>query len=132
MCVFTEAEWEFAARGGNKSKEHYKYSGSNEIEEVAWYVNNSELIARSVGIRLPNELGIYDMIGNVWEWCWDRYSDSKFTCNYDPKGSDTGYYHVLRGGSWYDDAKFCGVCNLKNFTPSGSYSRIGFRVVRTR
>ena len=126
----TEAEWEFAARGGNKSKEHYKYSGSNEIEEVAWYVNNSELIARSVGIRLPNELGIYDMSGNVDEWCWDWFSDN-YPNSYEPKGSKTNSCRVLRGGSWSNRALDCGVADRNYYTPSFSSYTIGFRVSKT-
>ncbi len=95
----TESEWEYAARGGNQSK-GYKYSGSNNVDEVAWYDKNSDSKTQVVGQKKANELGIYDMSGNVHEWCWDldgSYSSSKKT---NPTGALESYYRVFRGGSW--------------------------------
>jgi formylglycine-generating enzyme required for sulfatase activity len=93
----TEAEWEFAARGGNKS-EGYKYSGSNNIDEVAWYYNNSNNKTHPVGTKKPNELGIYDMSGHVLEWCNDWYEDYNALFQNNPQGPHSGNWKVLRGG----------------------------------
>ncbi|MDD6784288.1 MAG: formylglycine-generating enzyme family protein [Prevotellaceae bacterium] len=97
----TEAEWEYAARGGNKSM-GYQYSGSNNLDDVAWYDKNSFNTTQSVKTKRPNELGIYDMSGNVWEWCQDRY-DKKYykkSPKENPMGPNTGSLRVLRGGGW--------------------------------
>jgi len=97
----TEAQWEYAARGGRMSQ-GYTYSGSDNIDEVAWYNANSEKNTHEVGNKMPNELGIYDMSGNVWEWCRDKY-DENYYCRSsagNPKGPDKGMQYVLRGGSW--------------------------------
>ncbi len=102
----TEAEWEFACRGGNNSR-GYKYSGSNYIDNVAWYDGISGDKTHPVATKLPNELGIYDMTGNVWEWCSDwngKYSSGAQT---NPKGPYDGSNRVVRGGSWYSNARFC-------------------------
>ena len=126
----TEAEWEYAARGGNES-ENYKYSGSNNIDEVAWYYNNSNLQTHNVGTKTPNELGIYDMSGNVWEWCSDWY-DSNYYSNSpteNPAGTTSGSIRVLRGGSWYDHAKYCRPANRFYITPDSGGSSVGFRLV---
>lgn len=105
----TEAEWEFAARGGNKSN-HYKYSGSNYLHEVAWCLDNSDSISHPVKTKKPNELGIYDMTGNAWEWCSDywceNYSDYS---QYNPQGPSTGEYRVHRGGGWLNLPKSCRI-----------------------
>ena len=102
----TEAEWEFAARGGNYSR-HYKYSGSNYIGDVAWYDSNSGHRTHPVGTKQPNELGLYDMSGNVHEWCsdWDGSYSSNSQSN--PTGPNSGFRRVLRGGSWYGYARVC-------------------------
>ena len=124
----TEAQWEYAARGGNKSK-GYKYSGSNNIGDVAWYNSNSGSKTHSVGTKAPNELGLYDMSGNVWEWCNDwkgAYSSSAQT---NPTGPFSGSGRVLRGGSWYDDARGCRVSYRLNYFPSDRSYSSGFRVV---
>ena len=109
-----EAEWEFAARGGNGSK-GYKYSGSNTLGNVAWYVGNSGDETHDVKTKSPNELGIYDMSGNVWEWCQDLYN---------PKGS----YRVFRGGSWYNNAANCRVTSRYFDSPTSTISSLGFRL----
>ena len=101
----TEAQWEYAARGG-KYNSGYQYAGSNFIEEVAWYIENSHNETKPVGLKYPNELGIYDLSGNVYEWCSDWYEGTyyeklkrKGTVE-DPKGPESGVYRVIRGGSW--------------------------------
>lgn len=109
----TEAEWEYAARGGNKTKD-YKYSGSNNIDDVAWYIDNSGSTTHDVATKRANELGIYDMSGNVFEWCSDwydyiiinYYSSSPST---NPQGPTSGFYRVYRGGSWGFNAGICRV-----------------------
>lgn len=102
----TEAEWEFAARGGNNSK-HYQYSGGNNIDEVAWYCFNSGEQTHDVAIKQPNELGIYDMSGNVYEWCQDWYGNYSSLAQTNPLGSTSGCRRVSRGGSW---CNFVGSC----------------------
>lgn len=95
----TEAEWEYAARGGNRSRE-YKYSGSNILEEIGWYEENSRDRSHPVGRKQPNELGIYDMTGNVMEWCEDWYGDYSARPQTNPRGPSDGIYRVVRGGNW--------------------------------
>ena len=122
----TEAQWEYAARGGNKSK-GYTYSGSNSIDEVAWYWYNSDRMTHPVKTKVPNELGIYDMTGNVWEWCSDWYGDYSSAAQTDPTGPATGSSHVSRGGSWNFDATSCRVANRFS-TPPLSYDFLGLRL----
>ena len=102
----TEAEWEFAARGGNSSK-HYQYSGSNNINDVAWYYGNSGNTTHDVASKQPNELGIYDMSGNVWEWCNDWYGDYSSSSQTNPMGPNSGSCRANRGGSWFSSARYC-------------------------
>ena len=112
----TEAEWEFACRGGNNSR-GYKYSGSNYIDNVAWYDGNSEDKTHPVATKLPNELGLYDMSGNVWEWCSDwngKYSSGAQT---NPKGPYDGSYRVIRGGSWIFSVGYCRSSRRYNDIP---------------
>jgi formylglycine-generating enzyme required for sulfatase activity len=99
----TEAEWEYAARGGKNSK-GFKYAGSDEIALVAWHGRNSGNRTHKVGEKIPNELGLYDMTGNVWEWCSDWYAEDYYSNSpkNNPTGPAFGTYRVLRGGSWYD------------------------------
>ena len=123
----TEAEWEYAARGGSKSK-GYKYSGSNTIGDVAWYYNNSSL-THQVGSKLPNELGIYDMSGNVWEWCSDWYGSYSSSSQTNPTGPTSGSYRVLRGGGWYGSAQICRVSIRYYGSPDFRGSYFGFRLV---
>ena len=102
----TEAEWEFASRGGNNSR-GYKHSGSNYIDNVAWNWDNSEFSTHPVATKLPNELGIYDMTGNVWEWCSDWYGKYSSGALTNPKGPYDGSDRVIRGGSWGNGASTC-------------------------
>jgi formylglycine-generating enzyme required for sulfatase activity len=123
----TEAEWEFAARGGNKSQ-GYKYSGSNTIGDVAWYSGNSGSKTQPVGQKKPNELGIYDMSGNVWEWCgdWDGNYSASGVVN--PTGPSTGDFRIFRGGDWYLSAQYCRVA-FRYYSYQSDNIGIGFRVV---
>ena len=102
----TEAEWEYAARGGKKSR-GYQYSGSSNISDVAWYDENSGSKTHPVGTKQANELGIYDMTGNVWEWCSDWYGSYSSSSQTNPMGSDSGAKRVRRGGSWCYIARIC-------------------------
>ncbi len=123
----TEAEWEYAARGGNKSS-HYKYSGSGNIDDVAWYYDNSGSSTHAVGTRTANELGIYDMSGNVWEWCSDWYGGYSAGAQTNPQGPSSGSYRVLRGGSWGSFARRCRVSNRLGHDP-GNIGDHGLRLV---
>ncbi len=130
----TEAEWEYAARGGNKSQ-GYKYSGSNNIGDVAWYWDNFSSTTHQVGTKRANELGIYDMSGNVYEWCSDWYGSSYYssspTNNPTGPGPTTGYYRVYRGGSWYNRAQGCRVSIRHDYFPDGRDYSIGFRLAHS-
>ena len=113
----TEIEWEFAARGGTKSK-NYKYAGSNSIDKVAEYNSNNHTRTKPVGSKIPNELGLYDMSGNVWEWCQAK-----------KKGDRRSIHCILRGGSWSNEAKYCRVSNRLNVIPSLKNNHYGFRLI---
>ncbi|MCL2291024.1 MAG: SUMF1/EgtB/PvdO family nonheme iron enzyme [Bacteroidetes bacterium] len=123
----TEAEWEYAARGGNQSK-RYKYSGSNNLNEVAWYYDNSSDQVHPVGNKKPNELGIYDMSGNVFEWCSDWYSDYTNTPQVNPTGPAVGTDRILRGGCNSSLARNCRVAFRSYTTPSARLTNVGFRL----
>ncbi|MCB9295324.1 MAG: SUMF1/EgtB/PvdO family nonheme iron enzyme [Lewinellaceae bacterium] len=129
----TEAEWEYAARGGQKGKGGI-YSGSNDPDEVAWYVRNSDGEEKSVGKKKPNELGLFGMSGNVLEWCHDWYSGSYYEeCQKqgvveNPQGPAEGVFRVLRGGSWYLEARKCRN-SYRHYDPPGSrFTDMGFRL----
>ncbi len=126
----TEAEWEYAARGGLSNKRH-KYAGHNNIDCVAWYGDTSEGTTQPIGLKRANELGIYDMSGNVWEWCeddWhDNYSGAPST-NQAWIDTPRAAYRVIRGGSWLNNAQFCSVSVRSNFTPSHRDNALGFRL----
>ncbi len=123
----TEAEWEYATRGGNQSK-GYKYSGSNDIGSVAWCSNNSGKQTHPVGQKQPNELGLYDMSGNVYEWCSDWYGSYSSDPQTNPTGPATGTNRVLRGGSLDDNARSCRVSDRLNFNTWDRHN-FGFRLV---
>ena len=126
----TEAEWEYAARGGNKSNK-YTYAGGDELEKVAWFEDNAGEQTQAVGRKKANELGIYDMSGNVWEWCKDWYGKDYYKTSpaTNPKGPTNGENRVLRGGSWYYGATDCRVANRDASAPSNRNRGSGFRVV---
>ena len=127
----TEAEWEFAARGGNKSK-GYKYSGSDDINDVAWHEGNSHGKTHPVKSKKPNELGLYDMSGNVWEWCKDEYGNYSGAPQVNPglesESQDSGQDRVCRGGGWFSNARYCRVACRSNYAPVNHYY-LGFRLV---
>ena len=123
----TEAEWEYAARGGKKSK-GYKYSGSDNIDDVAWYSENSDDKTHPVKTKRPNELGIYDMSGNVWEWSSDWYGGYSSNAQTNPQGPSSGSARVIRGGSWYSNARYCRASNRYNGNLSNLIINLGFRL----
>ena len=123
----TEAEWEFAARGGNKSN-HTQYSGSSNIDDVAWYDGNSGSKTHSVKTKKANELGLYDMSGNVWEWCQDWFGRYSSNAQTNPTGPDSGTYRVFRGGTWSFNARGCRSSNRFYNSPGDRYNSLGFRL----
>ncbi len=125
----TEAEWEYAARGGDKSR-GYKFAGSDTIEDVAWYTNNSRSKTHKVGAKQPNELGLYDMSGNVWEWCQDWYGDYDSSVLTNPAGSSSGSSRVSRGGSWCHYAGSCCVLFRGLNSPGSRFNYLGFRLAQ--
>ena len=123
----TEAEWEYAARGGKKSK-GYKYAGSNTLSDVAWYKDNSSDRTHPVKQKQANELGLYDMSGNVYEWCQDWFGTYSSSAQTNPKGPSSGSGRVGRGGSWSYLARNCRVSYRNSNTPTGYYNRLGLRL----
>ncbi len=123
----TEAQWEFASRGGNKSQ-GYEYSGSNNIDDVTWYQDNSSKQTHPVGTKMANELGLYDMSGNVWEWCADWYGSYSSPLQTDPVGPSTGSGRVNRGGCWGSDAGCCRSTDRYRSDPDDRYD-LGLRLV---
>ena len=123
----TEAEWEFADRGGNKSN-HYQYSGSDNIDDVAWYDDNSGDETHDVASKQPNELGIYDMSGNVWEWCSDWYGGYSSKSQTNPKGPGSGSNRVRRGGSWGYFARLCRSSCRFDYGPDAGCYFLGLRL----
>jgi len=130
----TEAEWEYAARGGKYSL-GYTYSGSDKLKQVGWYDDNSGNKTHEVGMMLANELGLYDMSGNVWEWCADWYDEQYYKECKDkgvvenPSGSDAGVYRVLRGGSSFNHSVYCRSTYRGRRQPGYHVDYIGFRLV---
>jgi formylglycine-generating enzyme required for sulfatase activity len=129
----TEAEWEAAARGGSPTDTTnwaYPYAGSDTIGDVAWYSSNRPSTYTSpVGQKAANLAELYDMSGNVWEWCWDWYGGISTGTVTDPVGASSGSYRVLRGGSWSSDASYCTVSGRSISAPDSGNSAYGFRVV---
>lgn len=123
----TEAQWEYAARGGKKSR-GYKYSGSNTIGDVAWYTYNSGNETHDVGTKSPNELGLYDMTGNVYEWCSDWYGSYESSSQTNPSGPSSGFYRVNRGGSWPNTERYCRLSFRNLNSPGNSFIHLGFRL----
>jgi formylglycine-generating enzyme len=128
----SEAEWEYAAKGGNKSK-GYQYAGGNNLDEVAWYVENSDKRAHNIGQKLPNELGIYDMAGNSREWCSDWYGETYYKVSpaSDPAGPDMGKGRVVRGGSWGSEKDRMRISYRNRTFPYNSALDYGFRPAMT-
>ena len=127
----TEAEWEYAARGGKYAR-RTEFAGSGDLKEVGWfgYYDNAHNWTETSGLRIPNELGLYDMSGNVREWCWDRYGRYSDTSLKDPQGPDSGHSRVLRGGSWRYKASYCRVSYLSGSDPSRRNGNVGLRLAR--
>jgi len=126
----SEAQWEYAAKGGKNSK-NYKYAGSNSLRKVAWYDETTyERGPRTVGQLSPNSLGIYDMSGNAFEWCYDYYGSYPSRTVKDPTGPSYGQYRTIRGGSWYYVANFCRIAQRDSPKPTLKKYVYGFRVVK--
>lgn len=123
----TEAEWEFAARGGNNSQ-RYVYCGSNTLDDIAWHDSNSMGATHEVAMKQPNELGLYDMSGNVCEWCQDWYGNYINVSQTNPAGPSNGSFRVHRGGSWNNFARSCRLSNRSNCSPNNRFSFLGFRL----
>ena len=127
----TETEWEYAARGGKKLF-GYTYAGSGNLDLVAWYSGNSENKTHPVGTKTKNDLGLYDMSGNVWEWCGDWYGEYTSEAQANPTGPATGSLRVYRGGSWGNSAQNCRVSNRDGNTPSSRYLNLGLRLAMSK
>ena len=123
----TEAEWEYAARGGNRSR-GYKYSGSDNIDAIAWYDGSSNSKTHPVATKQANELGIYDMSGNVWEWCSDWYGPYGSNAQTNPKGAASGISRVNRGGSWDRNPRLCRPAIRNGYSPGYRFDDVGFRL----
>ena len=126
----TEAEWEYAARGGDKaSNKGSIYSGGDDLKTMGWYADNSGNRPHPVGMLAPNALGLYDMSGNVWEYCSDWYDDYQAKKQTNPKGPATGDYHVIRGGSWNSSSHCCRITYRQDNSIISPTPDIGFRLV---
>lgn len=127
----TEAEWEFAARGGNMSK-GYKYAGSNVASDVAWYSGNSGKRPHNVGEKKPNELGLYDMSGNVYEWCQDWKAPYTRNPQVNPQGPEEGSVRSNRGGRWCGSARACRTSDRSVSNPDYRFYHLGMRLALTK
>ena len=127
----TEAEWEFAARGGNKSN-HTQYSGSNELNDVAWHGNKNGATTYPIRTKKPNELGIYDMSGNVWEWCQDWYGEYNESSQPNPAGPSNGFKRIDRGGSCFSIDWHCRLSFRRNCSPAYRSNEQGVRIVLSK
>ncbi|MCP4437945.1 MAG: formylglycine-generating enzyme family protein [Aureispira sp.] len=128
----TEAEWEYAARGGESTK-NYPYAGFDQLDPISWYAENSNEMTHTVGRKDANELGLFDMSGNVWEWCWDWYGEESYKKNKgsNPKGMKSGKLRVMRGGACDNgSAAYMRVSNRGYLHPGVGYPCLGFRIVR--
>jgi formylglycine-generating enzyme required for sulfatase activity len=133
----TEAQWEYAAKGGASASDPYKiYSGSDTVDDVAWYDGNNgssgdpDYGAKELGTKAANELGIYDMSGNVWEWCWDRNAAYENEAQTDPVGASSGSGRVGRGGGWRNQAEAVRSARRGGGNPADRAFDLGFRVLR--
>ncbi len=129
----TEAEWEYAARGGLRWEDQFIYSGGNNLDILGWYHENSENKTHPAGSKIANQLGLYDMSGGLWEWCWDwyggnYYEDSPIDL---PKGPQTGEFRILRGGSWYSNDYYCQSKFRSGNVPALRYFYNGFRCAKS-
>lgn len=127
----TEAEWEYAARGGNRSG-GFRYAGGDKLDEVGWYHDNSHSETKTVGIKLANELGLYDFSGNVWEWCMDHWHGNYHGAPKDGSAwldKEKDAARVLRGGSWLSGPRVCRPSNRGHDGPPYRFDDVGFRVV---
>ncbi len=127
----TEAEWEYVAKGGSKSQ-GFAYSGSNDPKEVAWFSENSEAKPHEIGTLKPNELGIYDIVGNAWEWCWDYYDEEYYAKadENDPQGPDKGENRVYRGGNFESKLEFIRITRRFSLSPTLRSGLVGIRLVQ--
>lgn len=129
----TEAEWEYASRGGN-SKQNTKYAGGNKLKEVGWFDTNSHGETKYVGLKQPNALGLYDMSGNIWEWCQDWWAKDYYVeCASNgiilaPVGPDVGSLRALRGGGWVNSPQYCRVVYRYSWYPGFRRNSFGFRL----
>lgn len=130
--LLTEAEWEYIAKGGNQNK-GYVYAGSNSPDEVAWYKGNSLSKTHPVGMKMPNEIGLFDVSGNIWEWCWDWYTNSSYSDDankVNPSGVPYATERCRRGGGWAVIAKSCRNSNRLGSPPHMSFNDVGVRIAR--
>jgi formylglycine-generating enzyme required for sulfatase activity len=125
----TEAEWEYACRGG-KSSAQCKYSGNNNLDWAGWYIFNSEGMTHEVGKKTPNELKIFDMSGNVWEWCKDWAGEYTQDPLSNPQGAETGFCKIIRGGSYCSDYLLCRVSFRNSMNPEERCNEVGFRLAQ--